>query len=344
MKTIPWFVALIVLGSFSSVEAALPSFSAYFYRLPKAERDCHVQAKALKDLFQTISEVSVTQAICLNSTALSYDIQLVYSAPEELPIVDTIRLPGALQPDRYADLETCQKSLPKQTEIFESATGLKSFLHYCSPRSYFERPEWSPGIYALGKPQRFPFSGGYHLYTASSYMSPTEYLTGLRAALARHDGVLAEVIIHPNLAWDFVSIHYFAPEPLHFALYVVGRTHADKKSPAQCEAQAEYTRKLLSGVTNAPFSFYCGYLGMTGTWEMNMVTAGALYLRWRNSIEKFHTYDECLFHRDSLVKTYQATEKGILGAICSTVPTTQDGGVDPDAYYLILFKDIGPPA
>lgn len=311
-----------------------PKTFSYFLRdYPKQERDCYVQAIEVSKVFEQAAGVKVTESICLKETDLSYDLQLNYEANKKLNVVSTMHEPGIIFPDRYADVAICQKNLPKQVAIFESATGLKPFITYCSPISGYEKTGWAPGIDAVGETKRLPFSSGYHLFTSSKYIDAKEYLTGLRAALGKIEGILAEVIIHPQLAYDYVAIHYFAAAPQHFALNVVGRTRALQTDRRLCDLQKVEAQSILAGTANPPFAIHCGYFGPTGNWELNLATMGEPSLSWRNSVKKFHTYNECVGQRDGVVKTYQATEKGIRGGICSLIP-------ESDSFYVILFKEI----
>lgn len=162
------FCGLIFINA-SAVLADDQRFELSLRGYPKTKPKCEDTAREVGSQFEQQTSAKVLIARCLNveesKSTVSYNIELIYAADKEFNIV-----PSSLWPV-HNSLEKCVQSLPNEKADFESVTGLKSILQYCSlravrysqpvvpyPKPYTEAPTdyisiYSTVFYGVGLPK-----------------------------------------------------------------------------------------------------------------------------------------------------------------------------------------------
>lgn len=143
------FTILLSLSSFASEQLYRLNLKGY----PKTHRECQATASAVSNEFGVKTGAKILLARCEQSRALSYDLEIQYSATKPLELVSSPSWPV------YSNLDECQAKLNSENESFVSTTGLTPFMEYCS--DYSETSTWKQPIhryttvfYALGAPSQ----------------------------------------------------------------------------------------------------------------------------------------------------------------------------------------------
>lgn len=265
-------LGFVLVTSFASAQN-LYQFSIDGY--PKTSPDCKVTAQEVAQQFAKGSGVTITGVKCRKINLHSYDLQIFYSGQTESKVVSNDK--WAI----YPNLKSCEESLAKEKEFFETTTGLASVLSYCAedtdPANNADGSvRFDPTLYAVGEPRSVIrslalniFEGGY-LGTQKELQEILEKTKSKNLNMVQI--VLQEKKVNATLWMRFVLPPNQAEKDLGREFHL--KTHVESifsattsidldadpmigLTPEQCEHQKNYAEKTFNSKLGAPTVWFC---------------------------------------------------------------------------------------
>lgn len=322
---------ILVLGFVISTLTHFSFGNVFSYTIegyPKEATNCHTQSKSLGDQFELATKAKVLHTECTKETETGFDFIIEYESTTKLEFTSTdYRFGGVYQKGRHEKLEDCVNNLPKQTEIFQKATGLTPMLGYCTHSGLSSGKPWEIIITAPGKSVVQPELGGFMVFTQPQKVTYAEIFDGLKSALERYNSILADLIFTSAFPMGEASIHYFSKDHLNFSLEHVTKVPKIE----QCISQVEEAKSWFKNSSNPPFAIYCGGPEF-GEFELNLGVVERAFFTHQKSIEKFKTFDECQENRTEVVSHYSGSSlHQTLGGLCSR-------DFEDNNFHVVIFK------
>ena len=320
-------LSLVVITTLSKLSLG----SVFTYKLegyPKEISSCYAQTKMIGEKFQTATKTNVIHTECTKETETGFDFVIEYEAATKLDFTSTdYRFGGVYQKGRYEKIEDCQTNLPKQAEIFRTATGLEPMFSFCTNSGLSSVKPWEVIITAPGKSAMQPELGGFMVFTQPQKVTYSEIFNGLETALKRYDAVLADLVFSSKFPMGEASIHYFAKDHFSFSLEHVTKIPKIE----QCVEQVEEAKSWFKDSQNPPFAIYCGGPEF-GEFEVNVGVVERASFTHQNSVEKFKSFDECQQNRAEVISHYSGSSlHKTLGGLCS-----RDS--EDHSFHVVIFK------
>ena len=312
------FLSLLLLGGTSLLADPATEQGVFEYRLnnyPRQTGDCHDVAARLGNRFGTASGKEVVQAICVSETDAEWDFLIRYRSDKAVTPVSTLpRYFGVAPGGRFKDRQACEDQLSGLVAEFEAATELTATISYCGRVLASSRYPYAARIDSFGEPKLSPVISSYLIFGVPKGITGAEYEERLRNSLESKGAQFSGFVIHSNIAYASVVVHYYAKEKLKFEMLEYTKTD----TAAQCFLQVKELENIFADTANPPALVNCGYVHVGGQSEVNALFIGEIPLRNRMAIEKFNSFNACSAERDRLVNHYKNTlGQDIRGGLCS---------------------------
>lgn len=318
----------LVIGSF--LFAGLVAQGATFeYKLagyPASEQGCHAQANNLGTEFSKTTGTKVVSSLCLGEKDDFRTFSIRYQSDKELRVVTNQGRSLHDPAGRYKTFEDCEEEIDNVADRFAKATGLPSTFAFCTPVRASQRFPFAPRVDGFGEPKLEPLIGGYLIFGVPKKITGPQYRAAIASALAGVGAQFDALVIHSQMAYARVSIHYFGNKEVDFNLQEHTKTDTEK----QCLAQIGQLQTIYK--KGGPALVYCGHVHVGNQYEINALYLGSPSLTTRESVESYKTFADCEADRERLVRFYQKDlGQDVRGGLCTRL-------VGERSYKVALFE------
>ena len=300
--------------------AAISPAQSYLYRLrgyPKTANNCHAEAASLAERFKQITGARALGE-CTEITDTAYDISIVYTYSQEIPLVTTY--PEMLLQDRihiFATEAACKQQLSIEADYFKEKTSLEPLVQFCAMNeTYYGKKTWAIRIDAFGNAAVKPYWSESSMMGNVSGMSETAAEQWIQESY-QHAGIDARIV---HLRQDDkgerqFSMFYYHDKPLDIKIEVLA---AELDQSAQCEAELAKLRSIVAA--DKPQALFCTDNPYSHSHEVLGVIELGSWFKQSHSVESFKNYADCDANRDSTLEIYRTTAgRNVLTGLCTLI-------------------------
>lgn len=249
-----------------------------------------------------------------SSTATRWNIDISYSASEQLPMIATDS-GYDIYPVGYLKKSDCESVRSVEVERFKRLTQLSVFAAVCKV------PMFVPGLFTLsivgfGDPAVKPFTSSFNVYSAILGHTRGTFRNMVATRMAADQFEVAELTYASHMAYDVFSLSYYGTEPTSMTDTTIGIF--DK--PDRCLLEVAGIERALTEAEVTQYAVFCGKPALpgTGSHELTAIVKGSRSVSLITPETDYPTYDACNLQKAALTDHYrQQLNRDIRGAFCT---------------------------
>ena len=295
---------------------ALASEQTYTIENFPSTENCHKNAIDFGKKFTLHSGIAISSSLCKSISPSGQTIEITYQSATPVASVTTDQSNNSINTRGFfAGKNDCENALTDETAVFETKTGLNTFVAYCYLSRYTSANPWILRIDGLGVAQEQPFQEFVTFSGSLADADSKTVLASITSALTDEGASLRYIDrLSESVGISEIGIFYYSTTKISFSSAELG----EHDNRATCEIERQYSMSVFPESRSNLIPFCIDIFPARA--ELVHLNIGDTGLKYETSAEYFLDFSDCTSQKEATIAIYRDTlNRNIAGATCGIV-------------------------